>query len=126
MSHESEVSLPDVTDADLMQAVRSTKAYTIVILKTGPKYQPPDPQYQSPVARIIWEHGKRNHALRLAGLMPIVCPILDDSDVTGIGVFNVGPAEVEKIMSGDPGVQAGIFTYQIHPARSFPGSTLPS
>jgi len=25
----------------------------------------------------------------------------------------------------DPGLQAGIFTYEIHPCRSFPGDSLP-
>lgn len=29
-------------------------------------------------------------------------------------------------MDEDPGVQAGVFTYQIHPTRSFPGDTLPA
>jgi hypothetical protein len=28
-------------------------------------------------------------------------------------------------MAADPGVQAGLFSYDIHPARSFPGSALP-
>jgi hypothetical protein len=45
--------------------------------------------------------------------------------VTGVGIFDADPAEVEKIMAGDPGVQAGVFTYDIHPTRSFPGSALP-
>jgi hypothetical protein len=29
-------------------------------------------------------------------------------------------------MDCDPGVQAGIFTYEIHPIRSFPGDALPA
>ena len=33
--------------------------------------------------------------------------------------------EVRRIMDGDPGVQAGVFTYELHPCRSFPGSALP-
>jgi hypothetical protein len=28
-------------------------------------------------------------------------------------------------MDADPGVLAGIFTYEIHPVRGFPGSGLP-
>jgi hypothetical protein len=31
---------------------------------------------------------------------------------------------VDRIMSNDPGVQAGLFTYDIHPTRTFPGSSL--
>ena len=29
-------------------------------------------------------------------------------------------------MDGDPGVQAGVFVYELHPCRSFPGDALPA
>jgi hypothetical protein len=32
---------------------------------------------------------------------------------------------VRTIMDDDPGVPAGIFTYDMHPVRSFPGAALP-
>ena len=32
--------------------------------------------------------------------------------------------DVDRIMRGDPGVQASIFTYDIHPTRTFPDSSL--
>jgi hypothetical protein len=57
--------------------------------------------------------------------MPIVCPVADGSGVTGVGIFAASPEEVERIMSGDPGVKEGLFTYDIHPTRTFPGSALP-
>ena len=28
-------------------------------------------------------------------------------------------------MDDDPGVQAGVFTYEVHPVRGFPGDGLP-
>ena len=65
------------------------------------------------------------NALHLAGLMPIVCPVADGSGVTGVSLFDATPEDVERIMSGDPGVQAGAFTYDIHPTQSFPGIKLP-
>jgi hypothetical protein len=49
----------------------------------------------------------------------------DGTNVTGIGIFNASPDATKEIMDGDPGVQAGIFTYEIHPCRGFPGSSLP-
>ena len=56
-----------------------------------------------------------------------MCPIIDDSEWAGIGIFDAPVDEVAaRIMDGDPGVQAGIFTYEIHPIRSFPGDTLPA
>jgi hypothetical protein len=68
---------------------------------------------------------QRNYALLTAGVMPIVCPVADGSGVIGVSIFDADPAEVEKIMAGDPGVQAGVFIYDIHSTRSFPGSALP-
>jgi hypothetical protein len=29
-------------------------------------------------------------------------------------------------MDADPGVQAGVFVYEVHPVRSFPGDALPT
>ena len=29
-------------------------------------------------------------------------------------------------MDDDPGVRAGVFEYELHPVRGFPGSTLPA
>jgi hypothetical protein len=45
--------------------------------------------------------------------------------VTGVGIFDASPEVVERIMSGDPGAKTGVFTHDIHPTRSFPGSMLP-
>lgn len=46
--------------------------------------------------------------------------------MTGVGIFNVSAEDADRIMSQDPGVKEGVFTYDIHPTRAFPGSTLPS
>ncbi|MBV9131190.1 MAG: hypothetical protein JO318_00735, partial [Chloroflexi bacterium] len=73
----------------------------------------------------IWEHGRRNFALRAAGLLSVVCPIRDSSDVAGIGVFGADAQAVERIMQGDPAVAAGVLKYEVHAARGFPGDSLP-
>jgi YCII-related domain-containing protein len=125
MTYTDDSDLPAITDDQLRQALTEIRPYTIVILKAGPKFEMPDPDRSSEVAKLIWAHGKRNYALRAAGVMPIVCPIADGSGVTGVSIFDADPAEVEKIMAADPGVQAGVFTYDIHPTRGFPGSALP-
>jgi hypothetical protein len=113
------LDLPVITDDTMRQALSHTRTYTLVILTTGP-------EYASPGARaIVWEHGRRNFALRAAGLLSIVCPVMDDTEVCGIGIFDADAAAVERIMAGDPGVVAGLFSYTIHPVRGFPGSVLP-
>jgi len=59
-------------------------------------------------------------------LLPIVCPIFDGSDLSGIGIFNANIEEKKSIMEQDPGVKEGIFIYEAHPCRSFPGNCLPA
>jgi hypothetical protein len=46
--------------------------------------------------------------------------------LTGPVVFNLDVDETIKIMDDDPGVKAGVFIYEVHPARSFPGDALPA
>jgi hypothetical protein len=49
--------------------------------------------------------------LRAEGVLSIVCPISDGSDVAGIGIFNASVEEVKSIMDEDPGAKAGVFVY---------------
>ena len=111
--------MAEITDEFMRQMIATTKRYSIVILKAGPK------RHEDGVEKIIWEHGRRNFALRADGVLPIVCPVTDGSDVTGVGIFDAPVEEVQKIMDEDPGVKAGVFVYEIHVCRSFPGACLP-
>jgi hypothetical protein len=38
-------------------------------------------------------------------------------ELAGIGVFAAAADDVQTIMDDDPGVRAGIFTYDMHPAH---------
>jgi hypothetical protein len=64
-------------------------------------------------------------SFKQAGLMPIVCPIRDESDWAGICILTVSLDRAAGIFSEDPGVTAGIFTFEVHPVGGFPGSALP-
>lgn len=108
-----------ITDEYMQQMRAKTKNYTIAILKTGPN------KNQDGAEKIIWEHGRKNYELRADGVLAIVCPIGDDSDVWGLDIFNASVEEVKKIMDEDPAVKAGVFIYEIHACRSFPGDSLP-
>jgi hypothetical protein len=103
----------------MRQRMAQTREYCIVILKAGPN------RHKAGVETVIREHGRRNFALREEGVLSIVCPVADGSEVSGIGIFNASVEAVRDIMEGDPGVQAGIFIYETHPCRSFPGDRLP-
>lgn len=96
-----------------------SKSYSVVILKSGPKYE------DAIAPTIIREHGRRNFELRQQGALAIVCPVADGSDIKGVGIFATDLQETTRIMDGDPGVRAGIFLYEVHSCRSFPGDALP-
>jgi hypothetical protein len=108
-----------ITDEMMRERLQMTAPYCVVVLKKAAQYGTADAE------KIIWEHGRRNMSLQADGLLPIVCPVVDGSEVAGIGIFAVDADETQRIMDDDPGVQAGVFTYELHPCRSFPGSALP-
>jgi hypothetical protein len=112
--------MSEITDDYMRAMLGQSRSYTLVLLKAGPNRQ------MSGVQPIVWEHGRRNFELRADGVLAIVCPVTDDSQWSGIGIFNGSVDEVTAIMDGDPGVQAGVFEYEVHPCRSFPGDTLPA
>jgi hypothetical protein len=41
-----------------------------------------------------------------------------------VGIFNTDLDKTKSIMDEDPGVKEGVFTYELHPCRSFPGDKL--
>lgn len=110
--------MTEITDEYMKMMMPKTKEYCLVILKFGPN------KAMKGVEKIIWEHGRRNFSLRADGLLTIVCPVRDGSEVQGIGLFNAGRDEVRSIMEEDPGVKAGVFVYDLHVCRSFPGDCL--
>ncbi|HLY69123.1 MAG TPA: hypothetical protein VKR53_05305 [Puia sp.] len=110
--------MTDITDEYMMSMMSKTSSYCIIILKAGPKIHSPGAD------KIIWEHGRRNFALRADGILNIVCPVRDGGDTCGIGIFNASVEQTKKIMDEDPGVQGGLFTYEVHACRSFPGDRL--
>ena len=125
MDYTDDRDLPEVSDEEFDKARQTVRPYTAVVLKPGPAFEMPGPDRESGVTATIYAHGKRNYALHLAGLMPVVCPIADGGDVVGLAVFAASPEDVDRIMSADPAVQQDVLTYDIHPTWSFPGSTLP-
>ena len=119
LTHLRGEPLPAITDETMNARLQHVRGYTLVLLRVTDKFVRPE------VDAIVWEHGRRNFALREQGVMPLVMPVNDDSDWAGIAVFDAPPDEVAAIMDHDPGVTAGIFTYEMHLVRGFPGSTLP-
>ena len=111
--------LPRISDATMQQRLGAAREYTMMVLRATDKLVRPA------VDATIWEHGRRNMALVEAGLLSVVLPVTDGSGVAGFGVFAASVDETREIMSADPGIRAGIFEYDVHPVRGFPGATLP-
>jgi hypothetical protein len=109
-----------ISDEFMRTMMATTKAYTAVILTATSK------RNEAGAETVVWEHGRRNFALREEGILSIVCPIRDDSEISGIGIFNADVETTRRIMDDDPGVKAGIFEYEVHACRSFPGDALPA
>jgi hypothetical protein len=108
--------LPTITDEFMRERIGKARPYTVALLLKTASH---DPSKHGP---LVWEHGRRNMALQADGVLAMVLPASDDSDWAGIGVFDASPEEVRRIIDADPGIQAGIFSYEIHPVRGFPGS----
>jgi hypothetical protein len=107
------------TDDEMNALLPAAKAYSVAILKQGPKFT------DETAPATIWEHGRRNFGLRDDGVLAVVLPVTDGSDVCGLGVFTGTVADTVAIMNDDPGVRAGVFTFEVHPCRGFPGDSLP-
>jgi hypothetical protein len=101
--HSQERNMVTVTNEFMQEMRTKTKVYSLVILKSGPNIKAVGAE------KVIWEHGRRNFALRSEGLLQIVCPISDGSEIHGIGIFKAGIEETKKIMDDDPAVKTGIF-----------------
>ena len=107
------------TDDEMMALLSTAKPYSVLILRAGPNFASDD------APPVIWEHGRRNFGLRADGVLAVVLPVRDDSDVCGVGVFAGSVEETTAIMAADPGVLAGVLTFEVHPCVGFPGDTLP-
>ncbi len=108
-----------ITDEYMQQMLTTAKEFTVVILKAGPRRDRPD------LKQIVWEHGRRNFSLRAEGKLAIVCPVLGQNEVRGIGIFTTGVDATKALMDDDPGVKEGAFVCEVYPVRSFPGDSLP-
>jgi hypothetical protein len=109
----------EISDETMHERLARTREYTLLLLRTTEATFSPEGR------PIIWQHGRRNMALQADGVLAIVCPVTDESDVAGIGIFDAPCDKVREIMDRDPAVEAGMLEYELHPVRGFPGDSLP-
>ena len=71
------MSLPQISDEQMLEGLASTKDYAAVLLRTTEKRREPGAD------AIVFEHGRRSFALRAAGVLSIVCPVINATDLAG-------------------------------------------
>jgi hypothetical protein len=103
-----------ITDDYMRQMLPLARNYCLVILKAGPKRKEPG------VEKIIWEHGRRNFALRADGVLSIVCPVVDESEVRGIGIFNASAEGTKKLWTKIRELKQRSLSTNFIPAGAFP------
>ncbi|HTJ75380.1 MAG TPA: hypothetical protein VL337_08440 [Acidimicrobiales bacterium] len=111
--------MAEISDDFMRDMLARSKGYSLVVLRDGPNRHAPG------VQPALWEHGRRNFALRADGLLPVVCRVADDSGWAGVGIFDAPAAEVARLMDDDPAVREGVLVYEVHPVLGFPGDALP-
>jgi hypothetical protein len=69
------------TDDEMNAMLPAAKAYSVVILKQGPNFA------DDTAPAVIWEHGRRNFGLCHDGVLAVVLPVTDGSDVYVVDII---------------------------------------
>ena len=88
------------------------KQYIMAFLKKGPNRS----QDSTQRAEIQKAHLKNIMKLAAEGKLIVAGPFLDNTDIRGIFIFNVGSIEeAKKLTESDPAVKAGVLSMELHP-----------
>ena len=97
------------------------KTYYLALLRKGQHRD----QDSVTAAKIQKAHLANITRLYNEGKLDLAGPFLDDGDLQGIFVFNVGSMEeAKKLADNDPAVKAGRLILELHPWMSQPGAKL--
>lgn len=97
------------------------KTYYMVFLKTGSNRD----QDSLTAEKLQEQHIAHLTKMVNEGKMDIVGPLLSDSEIKGICIYNVSSAEeAEKLANQDPAIIAGRLIIEVHPFYSAKGATL--
>jgi uncharacterized protein len=110
-----------ITDDEIKRIIGTGKPYIMVLLKTGPKRD----QDAGTSAKIQQEHLRHLLTLRAKGKLLVNGPILDDSTLRGVSIYDsTNKEEISELLESDPAVIAGRLTYEIHSWFGIPGDIL--
>jgi uncharacterized protein YciI len=111
-----------VTVDFIKQEIARAKTYYLVFLKLGPAER----KDKALLNELQMKHLQHLFKLRALGKLVLQGPLLVDSQLRGIGIFNAASQEeVREYMNADPLVKAGYLTVEIYPWMGLPGDKLP-
>ena len=84
--------MSEITDEFMKEMLTKRKNYCIVILKDGPNCNLADAN------KIVWEHGRRNFALRREGIMPIVCQVSGEGEVSALSYAPLPQSVADSVL----------------------------
>lgn len=97
------------------------KTYYLVLLKKGINRM----QDSATAAAIQEGHMAHLNKMAAAGKMNVAGPLMEDSDIRGICIYNTASLEEAKqLAEEDPAVRSGRLVVEIHPWYAMKGSCL--
>ena len=112
----------NLSQEEIMQIVAKGRAYTLLLLKTGPT---PPPSDEMEANRLQMEHLAHLFQMEKEGKSSVFGPVVGDETLRGIIVFNTADREeIHQWMSGDPWIQEGCLVYELHELFTIPGQVI--
>lgn len=111
-----------VTPERIEKEISRAKSYYLFIYLLGPDRE----QDTKTASEIQQQHLAYLFSLRDEGKLVLQGPVLEDTDLRGIGILNVRTREeADRIVSNDPAVKAGRLKYEMYEWMGMPGDRLP-
>jgi uncharacterized protein YciI len=107
-----------ITEEFIKQKVSKGKQYCLLVYKKGPNYCSTNDSIQM-------AHLQHLFRLREERKLLLNGPVVDDSDIRGIGLFSLTDKnEVKQLVDADPAVESGRLIFELYPWFGLPGDTL--
>ena len=107
-----------VTDEQIQQLAATAKPFSVALLSWTPD------RHMDGAEATELEHQRRMVSLRADGVIAVLCPVPSDA-LAGVAIMTLPADEARDVMDGDPCVQAGMMTCEVHACHGFPGDALP-
>lgn len=117
----AEVQKPETFTMEQGDTTYVMQKYFMVFLKSGPERS----QSKEEATELQEKHLAYLQKMAEEGKTSITGPMGSDGEIRGIVIYNTATAEeARSLAEGDPAVQAGRLTVEVHPWWAAKGSTL--